>query len=348
MAARALSVWTGSRVAWRVNVHAAAIDLFAFYLPFTIVAISSRACRGSLARPDPLRRARRDGARLRRRRLLPVRDRNIFQNAKLSGQHLRGPVPGQLGLLRPSIYGRFLVVALVATVVLIVRGRSLRAGLPRWRARRPVARAPDLVLPVELRGAARRRLRADRVVLALEVAPRARAVSRRCRPGPRPSPRLHPALRHTRLGAQPRHERAGDPDHAGIRIAEAHPSHGVGLGGFEHAYSKRTGPRREAERVAQHAGDGGRRGRRAGLLLFFWLVGRCFSPPSDGSTTAVTDGRPSRPGSRSLAIFVHSLAYNDFFEDPTTWGLIGLIGARLAERVRAREPRRVGAARARA
>jgi hypothetical protein len=27
-----------------------------------------------------------------------------------------------------------------------------------------------------------------------------------------------------------------------------------------------------------------------------------------------------------VAIFVHSLAYNDFFEDPTTWGVIGLIG----------------------
>jgi hypothetical protein len=25
------------------------------------------------------------------------------------------------------------------------------------------------------------------------------------------------------------------------------------------------------------------------------------------------------------AIFVHSLFYNDFFEDPTTWGLIGLV-----------------------
>jgi hypothetical protein len=42
-----------------------------------------------------------------------------------------------------------------------------------------------------------------------------------------------------------------------------------------------------------------------------------------------------------VAIFVHSLAYNDFFEDPTTWGLIGLIGLVAPIRVRAREPRPV-------
>jgi len=42
-----------------------------------------------------------------------------------------------------------------------------------------------------------------------------------------------------------------------------------------------------------------------------------------------------------VAIFVHSLAYNDFFEDPTTWGLIGLIGLAAPMRVRARAPRPV-------
>ena len=45
-----------------------------------------------------------------------------------------------------------------------------------------------------------------------------------------------------------------------------------------------------------------------------------------------------------LAIFVHSLAYNDFFEDPTTWVLIGLIGLVSPVRVRARERRPVEAA----
>ena len=38
-----------------------------------------------------------------------------------------------------------------------------------------------------------------------------------------------------------------------------------------------------------------------------------------------------------VAIFVHSLAYNDFFEDPTTWGLIGLVALAAPRRVRARE-----------
>ena len=37
-----------------------------------------------------------------------------------------------------------------------------------------------------------------------------------------------------------------------------------------------------------------------------------------------------------VAIFVHSLAYNDFFEDPMTWGLIGLVGLVAPLRVPAR------------
>jgi hypothetical protein len=42
-----------------------------------------------------------------------------------------------------------------------------------------------------------------------------------------------------------------------------------------------------------------------------------------------------------VAIFVHSLAYNDFFEDPTMWGLIGLIALAAPRRVPARERRSV-------
>jgi hypothetical protein len=45
-----------------------------------------------------------------------------------------------------------------------------------------------------------------------------------------------------------------------------------------------------------------------------------------------------------VAIFVHSLAYNDFFEDPTTWGLIGLIALAAPRRIRARPPKRLESA----
>ena len=139
----------------------------------------------AVARPDPLRRARGHGARLRLRGLLPVRDEDDLPEREAEPeQHLRRHLPGQLRLLRP--------VDLRA----LPRRRDDRDRCPdRPRlavaARRPggarvpggrVARAPHLVLPVELRRAARGRVRADRGGLALEVAVRARRPSSSSRP----------------------------------------------------------------------------------------------------------------------------------------------------------------------
>ena len=73
----------------------------------------------------------------------------------------------------------------------------------------------------------------------------------------------------------------------GIKIARAHPSHGVGLGGFEHAYSKREGkkPKQSASHntpVTVAAEEGG-----PGLAhLLLARRSRCSSPPTGGSTTA--------------------------------------------------------------
>ena len=39
----------------------------------------------------------------------------------------------------------------------------------------------------------------------------------------------------------------------------------------------------------------------------------------------------------ATAIFVHSLFYADFFEDPTTWGLLGLAALSAAALERRRE-----------
>jgi O-antigen ligase len=127
----------------------------------------------------------------------------------------------------------------------------------------------------------------------------------------------------------------------GIRIAEAHPSRGVGLGGFEHAYSKRT--HKQPKKSASHntpvtvAAEGG----APGFLLFFWLVGALLLAAYRRIGHGTYGRLALAAGLALLAIFVHSLAYNDFFEDPTTWGLIGLIGLVSPIRVRARKPRPV-------
>src|SRR5262249_47092761 len=127
----------------------------------------------------------------------------------------------------------------------------------------------------------------------------------------------------------------------GIEIARAHPAHGVGLGGFEHAYSKREHkkPRQSASHntpVTVAAEEG-----VPGFLIFFWLVGALLLAAYRRIDHKTYGRMALAAGLALLAIFVHSLAYNDFFEDPTTWGLIGLIGLVSPLRVRVREPRPV-------
>ena len=71
-----------------------------------------------------------------------------------------------------------------------------------------------------------------------------------------------------------------------------------------------------------------------GLIIFCWLVGALLLA-AYRRINHRTYGRVAlAAGLALLAIFVHSLAYNDFFEDPTTWGLIGLVGLVSPLRVR--------------
>jgi O-antigen ligase len=156
------------------------------------------------------------------------------------------------------------------------------------------------------------------------------------------SPKLEHALRHhTVSGLNKATSGRATLIAVGIKIARRHPSHGVGLGGFEHAYSKLTGkkPKQSASHntpVTVAAEEGA-----PGLLLFFWLVGALLLPAYRRIDHRTYGRLALAAGLALVAIFVHSLAYNDFFEDPTTWGLIGLVGLVSPIRVRARRPRPV-------
>ncbi len=64
-----------------------------------------------------------------------------------------------------------------------------------------------------------------------------------------------------------------------------------------------------------------------GLALFVALLGAMFAQAlrrADRSLAGVVWRSP--PASLLAAILCHSLFYADFFEDPTTWVLFGLIG----------------------
>ena len=109
----------------------------------------------------------------------------------------------------------------------------------------------------------------------------------------------------------------------GLRLFRAHPLAGVGLGGSTEAAREQT-DRGRAVRHAQHvmpltvASELG----IVGLALVAWLLTVLARLALDRGAHS-----PERLalGLALLAIFVHSLFYAAFFEDPLTWGLAALL-----------------------
>jgi O-antigen ligase len=339
-------IWIGLSVGWSVNVHTAAIDLLAFYVPFTIIAISIARLPWRASRVRILY-----GELVAMALVFAVvgfyqyETRTISQNVKLRHVNVFSALFRVNSVFYdPSIYGRFLVVAMIATAVLIVRDRlSLRAGLlalaflaVAWLGLLisfSQSSFAALLVAVLALSAVAWRWKSLFALLAVFVVAAGIAVTQ---------PRLEHALRHHTISGL-NHATSGRATliAVGIKIARAHPSHGVGLGGFERAYSKRTGkkPRQSASHntpVTVAAEEGA-----PGLFIFFWLVGALLL----AAYRRINHGTYGRvalaAGLALLAIFVHSLAYNDFFEDPTTWGLIGLVALVSPRRMPAREPARV-------
>lgn len=342
-------IWIGLSVGWSESVHTAAIDMLAFYVPFTILAVS-------IARlPWQGSRVRILYGELVAMALVfagvgfyQYETRTTFQNAKLHQSNITEALFRVNSVFYdPSIYGRFLVVALIATAVLLVRGRRSTREALAGLAFLAVAwlgllisfsqsSFAALLVAVLLLSAVVWRWKSLLALLAVLVVAGGLAVAQ---------PKLMHALRHHSTGAL----NGATSGRAslianGIRIAKAHPALGVGLGGFEHAYSRRTGkkPRQSASHntpVTVAAEEGG-----PGLILFFWLLGALLLAAYRRIDHRTYGRAALAAGLALVAIFVHSLAYNDFFEDPTTWVLIGLIAFVSPVRVRARVPRPVESA----
>ena len=127
----------------------------------------------------------------------------------------------------------------------------------------------------------------------------------------------------------------------GFRIAADNPVQGVGAGGFSREYARRLDiPGRDPKRVASHttpvtvlAEEG-----VVGLALLAWLVATGFLATLRGLGRGFTSRVSLAIGIVLVAIAVHSVFYAAFFEDPMTWALFGLVG--LASRV----PRKASAA----
>jgi putative inorganic carbon (hco3(-)) transporter len=131
----------------------------------------------------------------------------------------------------------------------------------------------------------------------------------------------------------------------GLRIAAAHPLQGVGVGGFVREYSRRNElVGRQQRRGASHttpvtvAAEGG----VVALALFAWLLVAAFMATLRGLGRGFTSRVSLAVGVALAAIAVHSLFYSAFFEDPMTWALFGLAG--LGSRVPRKPSPTVGAA----
>jgi O-antigen ligase len=121
----------------------------------------------------------------------------------------------------------------------------------------------------------------------------------------------------------------------GLRIAADHPAAGVGTGGFKRAYADRTGLQgRDPKKAASHstpvtvAAETG----VPGVALLGWLGFAALAAAFRARGRALAGRAALAAGLTLGAIAVHSLFYNALFEDPTTWGLLGLVALAAAAR----------------
>jgi|SRR5450830_61162 len=327
----AFVVWSAISLIWSMDIRRGSTELDAALLPFTFFALA-------LAR---LRWSRRllQGLLVQLVSMALVfalvgvyqyETRDIFWNPKVINSNAYAPFFRVNSVFwDPSIYGRFLVLAILACLALVVT----RVGRP-WLAVATVVIAAlwiglalsfsqssftALVVGVVAAALVAWRRRAAIPLVALSmlivpialVTPQARA---RVLDGTKSDLSSITSTRSTLV------------EH-GIQIAADHPLIGVGIGGFRRAYADLIGlSGRSLRKAASHttpvtvAAEEG----VIGLALFLWLL---------GAALLVTFRRagPSFSGRVQLAcalgltaIAVHSLFYAGFFEDPMTWAFLAI------------------------
>jgi O-antigen ligase len=329
----AFVAWVGLSMLWTSDLRQGAIDLLFFYLPFGLLAVV-------LARL-PWRRLWALGLLVEVAALALVfaavglyqyETREVFWNQKLDVSNAFAPFYRVNSVFwDPSVYGRFLVVAILACLVAVLFGRDRRVliggtvaiaaiwgGLFLSYSQSSFAALVAGVLLAAMFAWGRRLGLLLVAAVAVVAVAGALAV---------------PNVRHDvfgKSGGKSITSGRGKLVRNGLRIAVHHPVAGVGIGGFERSYAELTHLRRhEPSSAASHTtpvtvfAEGG----FPGLLLYGWLL---FAALAFAFRRFARD----LPGVASLtfglvvaAIAVHSLFYSAFFEDPMVWGAIGLAAA---------------------
>jgi O-antigen ligase len=327
----AFVAWSGLTLAWARDPRQGAVELIFFYLPFGLLAVV-------LARL-PWSRA---WLRWLYAELVAMAlafaavgvyqwaTRDVFWNPKVIVGNAYAPFYRVNSVFwDPSIYGRFLVVAILASLVLVLRGSREKIALGAALA--IVAAWIGLLFSFSQSSFAA--LIAGVLVLAALawqwriVAAAGLAAVVLISVG-----MSAPTVRHALLHDSGTGLNNATSDRAslvwnGAKIAFDHPAKGVGVGSFKRAYANETGLKgKDPKKAASHdtpvtvAAETG----LLGLALFAWLLVAAFRS-SFSRLRRSFDGRAAVAfGVVLVAIAVHSLFYNAFFEDPMTWCLLGL------------------------
>jgi putative inorganic carbon (HCO3(-)) transporter len=331
--------WSGLTLLWTKDLKQGAIELLFFFLPFGVLVVL-------LARL-PWRRRWLESVYA----LLAVMaalfaligvyqwvNRDVFWNPKVIVANAYAPSGFFFRVnsvfYDPSIYGRFLVLAILATLVLV-----LYAERPRVAVALTVVIAATWIgllfsfsqssfvsLVVGVLAAAAFAWR-RRAVVAIAVVGAVLMTAGFSAPQVR-----HHVLGQSKTGLN----RASSSRYGlvtnGLRIAGSHPVAGVGIGGFKRAYADRFHLKgKEPKKAASHdtpvtvAAEEG----IPGIALLGWLFVATMLATWRGVSSSFRGQTRLILGLLFGAIAVHSLFYNAFFEDPMMWGVLGLIALAL-------------------
>jgi putative inorganic carbon (hco3(-)) transporter len=333
--------WAGLSLVWSDGARQGAVTLAAFYLPFGFLALM-------LARLPWQRR----WLKALTVQLIAMAvvfagtgiyqwvTRDVFWNPKVIVSNAYAPFYRVNSLFwDPSIYGRFLVVAILVALVTVLYGArrdSIAAAVTvvaLWVGLIfSFSQSSFVALVAGVLGAIALSWN-RRSVVALAVAVVALLAAGFVVPSVRAE-----ILDNTDRATGNRSSLVTE----GLRIAADHPLGGVGLGGFKSAYGERVGFRAaDPARAASHntpitvAAELG----VPGISLFAWLVATALWLPFRRASQSFAGRAALCFGLALLAILVHSLFYNAFFEDPMSWGLLGLTALGYAWRASTRASR---------
>jgi putative inorganic carbon (hco3(-)) transporter len=329
----AFVLWTGLSLLWSDDVLAGSFELIAYYLPFAVIAVGvarlpwSRRALNILAIELVALAVVFAGVGV-----FQYATRNLFWNPKVIVSNAYEPIYRVNSVFwDPSIYGRFLMIAIVTGLVVVMRSESRRVAFGTAAALTAVwiglllsysqSSFAGLMVAIVLLMAViwRRAAVISAAFVALVLVSTGVA-----------NPNIQSAFlkRSGTALNKATSDRAG-LIYNGIRIAIDHPVAGVGVGAFRRHYAELTGLKgKEPKKAASHdspvtvVAETG----IVGLALFAWVLTAAFLALARVGGDSYTRKVVLAVALCLAAIGVHSLFYDHLFEDVTTWGLLGLGG----------------------